>query len=256
MASSHVMVVENAEAVAHAALRLFVSAAEKSVADRGSFSVALAGGGTPRKLYQLLAKGPATQPREWPFDWAKVFIFFGDERCVPPDHPDSNFGMAEAELLSKVPIPKANVFRMRGEIDPNEAAKEYGLMLKERFGDGGLDLALLGMGGDGHTASLFPHTEAVKETKHRCIAHFVENSTTGRSWRITLTVPFLNQSAEVLILVDGSSKAQALKEVLDGPRDPERLPIQLIQPAGKVIWIVDEEANALRNKAVPPDHRI
>jgi 6-phosphogluconolactonase len=246
MASPHLMVVENSDAVAHAALRLFVSAAQRHIADKGSFSVALAGGGTPRKLYGLLAKGPATEPRQWPFDWAKVFVFFGDERCVPPDHPDSNYAMAQAELLSKVPIPPENVFRLRGEIDPNQAATEYGQMLKERFGDGGLDLALLGMGTDGHTASLFPHTPALLETRHRCVAHFVEHSTTGPSWRLTLTAPFLNRSAEVLVLVDGTAKAQALKDVLDGPPHPQRLPIQLIQPAGPLVWIVDRDANALR----------
>ena len=244
MSSPHVIVVENAEAVTHGALRLFVAAAEKAIADKGSFSVALAGGSTPKALYQLLAKGPATQPKEWPFDWEKVLIFFGDERCVPPDHPDSNYRMADEELLSKVPIPKTNIFRMRGEIDPNEAAKAYGQSLKQQFGDGGLDLELLGMGKDGHTASLFPHSAALAETKHRCVAHFVENSTTGKSWRITLSVPFLNRSTEVLILVAGDEKAAVLKEVMSGPLDPSRLPIQMIQPAGKLIWIVDKAAHS------------
>ena len=242
MSSPHIIVVENAEAVAHAAQRLFVGAAEKAIDARGAFSVALAGGNTPRELYRLLAKGPPTEPKEWPFDWGKVYVFFGDERCVPPDHPDSNYRMVEEELLSKAPIPRGNVFRMRGEIDPNEAAKEYGEMLKERFGDGGLDLALLGMGEDGHTLSLFPHSAAVKEIKHRCVAHFVEHSTTGKSWRITLTAPFVNKSAEVLVLVEGAAKVARLREVLDGPRDPERLPIQLIRPVGQLVWIVDEAA--------------
>ena len=245
MSSPHVIVVENAEAVAQGALRLFVAAAERSIAKKGSFSVALAGGSTPKALYQLLARGPATEPKEWPFDWEKVRIFFGDERCVAPGHPDSNFRMADEELLSKVPIPQMNIFRMRGEIDPNEAAKEYGLHLKERFGEGGLDLVLLGMGRDGHTASLFPHSPALVETKHRCVAHYVENSTTGKSWRITLTAPFLNRSAEVLILVAGEEKAAVFQEVLTGPRDPSRLPIQMIQPAGKLVWIVDESAHSL-----------
>ena len=242
MPTHHVFVVEDAEAVAHAALRLFVAAAEKSIAEKGLFSVALAGGSTPKALYQLLAKGPATQPKEWPFDWGKIFIFFGDERCVPPDHPDSNFLMANESLLSRVPIPPQNIFRMRGEIDPNTAAKEYGEMLKSRFGEGGLDLVLLGMGEDGHTASLFPHTDALKETHHRCVAHFVEKSTTGKSWRITLSAPFLNQSVEVVICVSGSDKAARVAEVLDGPHDPERLPVQMIQPVGKLVWMLDRAA--------------
>ena len=244
MSSPHVIVVEDAEAVAHGALRVFVAAAERAIAERGSFSVALAGGSTPKALYQLLARGPATEPKEWPFDWEKVRIFFGDERCVAPGHRDSNFRMAHEELLSKVPIPQMNIFRMRGEIDPNEAAMEYGLHLKERFGEGGLDLVLLGMGEDGHTASLFPNSLALLETKHRCVAHFVEKSTTGKSWRITLTAPFLNRSAEVLVLVAGEEKAAVLNEVLTGPRDTARLPIQMIQPAGKLVWIVDESAHS------------
>src|SRR5438128_12222682 len=115
-------------------------------------------------------------------------------------------------------------------------------MLKDQFRAGGLDLVLLGMGDDGHTASLFPHTEALKETKHRCVAHFVEHSTTGKSWRITLTAQFINRASEVLILIAGASKAARLQEVLHGPTDPDRLPIQLIQPAGKLAWIVDEAA--------------
>lgn len=242
MASPHVTVVKDPDAVAHAALRLFVAAAEKSIADKDSFSVALSGGRTPHELFRLLARGPATEPREWPFDWAKVFVFFGDERCVAPDHPDSNYKLANEELLSKVPIPAGNVFRMRGEIDPNEAAKEYGRMLKSRFGEGGLDLVFLGMGEDGHTASLFPYSPALKEQEHCCMAQFVEKSTTGQSWRITLTAPFINRSAEVLVLVDGANKAAVLREVLHGKRDPERLPIQLIQPAWRMVWVVDEAA--------------
>jgi 6-phosphogluconolactonase len=189
----------------------------------------------------MLARGEPTQPR-WPFDWNNVHIYFGDERCVPPDHADSNFRMANETLLSKVPISPQNVHRMRGECKPNEAAKEYGQMLKDQFGDAGLDLILLGMGDDGHTASLFPHTAALKETKHRCVAHFVEHSTTGASWRITLTAPFINRASEVLILVAGGSKAARLNEVLHGPKDPERLPIQLIQPAGQLLWIIDDAA--------------
>ena len=245
MSSPHVIVVENAEAVAHGALRLFVAAAERAIAEKGSFSVALAGGNTPKMLYHLLAKGPATQPKEWPFDWEKVFIFFGDERCVPPEHADSNFRLAEEELLSKVPIPQKNISRMRGEIEPNEAAKEYGLHLKEIFGEGGLDLVLLGMGADGHTASLFPNSPALLETKHRCVAHFVENSTTGKSWRITLTAPFLNQSAEILIMVTGEEKAAVFKAIMTGPSDPTRLPVQMIHPVGKLVWMVDKSAYSL-----------
>src|SRR5204862_664594 len=139
-----------------------------------------------------------------------------------------------------------NVYRMRGEIDPNEAAKEYGRMLKDKFDEeGGLDLTLLGMGEDGHTASLFPGTPAVNETKHRCVANYAEHSTTGKSWRITLTAPFVNRCREVVFLVAGPAKAKALSAVLQGPRDPQRWPAQLIQPAsGRLIWLLDAAAAA------------
>lgn len=241
----HVFVFDDPDAVAHAALRRLVAAAEFAIADHGAFNVALSGGGTPKLLYRWLAKGePTANP--WPFDWSKVHVFFADERCVPPQHEESNFRMADETLLGHVPIPQQNIHRMRGEVLPNDAAREYGELLKARFGDGGLDMILLGMGDDGHTASLFPYTEALKETKHRCVAHYVEKSTTGKSWRLTLTAPFINRAAEVLVLVTGAGKAARLKEVLDGPSDPQRLPIQLIQPTDKLIWLVDEAANAER----------
>src|SRR5699024_4642592 len=129
----------------------------------GEFSVALAGGNTPKSLYELLA-GDAFRDQ---IEWSKVSIYFGDERAVPPDHPDSNYAMARGALLSRVPIPEDNIHRMRGEIDPEDAAIEYGRVLKSTYGDhGGLDLVLLGMGDDGHTASLFPDTAALDEMKH------------------------------------------------------------------------------------------
>ena len=135
---------------------------------------------------------------------------------------------------------------MKGEVDPEAAAREYGQQLKAAFADKGLDLVLLGMGDDGHTASLFPNTSALNETDHRCVAHFVEKSTTGKSWRITLTAPFINRASEVIVMMAGLSKAPALKEVLDGPTDARRLPIQLIHPVGQMVWIVDTAANSLR----------
>jgi 6-phosphogluconolactonase len=179
-------------------------------------------------------------------DWVRTEIYFGDERCVPPDHADSNYRMARESLLALVPIPADNVHRIRGEAEPAEAAKEYGLQLEAKFGDAGLDVALLGMGDDGHTASIFPHTAAVRETEHRVIAHYVENSTTGKSWRVTMTAPFLNRSREVMLLVAGKSKAARLREVLEGDRDPDRLPVQLIDPTKtQVNWLVDVAAAAM-----------
>ena len=181
------------------------------------------GGSTPKALHAHLA----SEPLQSQIDWMHVHIFFGDERTVPPDHADSNYRMAHETLLSKVPIPGDNVHRMRGEIDPQTAAKEYGEMLKTEFGDGGLDFVILGMGDDGHTASLFPQTTALKESKHRCVANHVEKLNT---WRITLTAPFINRAANVLVLIAGAAKAERVSEVLELADDPERLPIQMIDP--------------------------
>jgi 6-phosphogluconolactonase len=226
----------DAAEIAHDAAERIVTAAGRAAEEGRSFSIALSGGSTPKTLYELLA----TDPYQSRIDWPRVEVFFGDERTVPPDHKDSNYRMAREALLSKVPIPGDNVYRMAGEIEPNEAAKQYGQTLKEKFGEGGLDMVLLGMGDDGHTASLFPGTTALNETKHRAVANYVEKL---KTWRLTLTAPFINRARAVLILVSGASKAARLAEVLEGPRDPQRLPIQLIQPTqGRLVWLVDAPA--------------
>ncbi len=236
MKTPEIKVLPTADALARAAAELFVTVGEAAIEMRGQFTVALSGGSTPKAMHHVLA----SEEFRTQIDWTKVEIFFGDERTVPPEHADSNYHMARETLLSKVPIPGDNVYRMRGEIDPNEAAKEYGQMLKEKFGDGGLDLIYLGMGDDGHTASLFPGTEALHETKHRCVANHVEKLNT---WRITMSAPFINRAAQVAILVSGEAKASRLSEVLEGPRDPERLPVQLIQPdPGQLTWLLDSAA--------------
>jgi 6-phosphogluconolactonase len=236
-----IRVFPDSAAVAKAAADIIVSTASAAASAGRNFSLVLSGGSTPKLLYQMLAAEPY-RPR---IDWPKVEIFFGDERAVPPDHADSNFKMANDALLSRVPLKPEHVHRMRGEIDPTEAAIEYGKMLKAKFGDGGADITLLGMGDDGHTASLFPHTPAISETHHRCVAHYVEKSTTGKSWRITLTPPFFNRSAQILLLVTGASKAPRIAEIMYGPRDLQRLPIQVIQPtSGQLIWMLDQPAAA------------
>src|SRR3954465_10982035 len=212
-----IKVVPDAAEIAYEAAERIVAGAERAAAEGRTYSVALSGGSTPKTLFELLA----TDAYKSRIDWPRVEVFFGDERAVPPDHKDSNYRMAREALLSKVPIPGDNVYRMAGERDPDTAAKEYGQMLKEKFGDGGMDLVLLGMGDDGHTASLFPETEALNETKHRCVANFVPKLST---WRITLTAPFINRSKGAMFLVSGASKAARLQEVLEGPRDERRLP--------------------------------
>jgi 6-phosphogluconolactonase len=229
----------DAQAIARAAAELIAESAGTAINAKGIFSLVLSGGSTPKLLYALLAQEPFRSQ----IDWKSVEIYFGDERTVPPDHADSNYRMANDALLSHVPIKPENIHRMRGEIDPNEAAIEYGRLLKTKFGEGGPDLTFLGMGDDGHTASLFPHTPLLNETHHRCAAQFVEKSTTGATWRITLTAPFIKRSQTVAMLITGASKAARLDEVLHGPRDPMRLPVQLIAPtSGALIWMVDEAA--------------
>jgi 6-phosphogluconolactonase len=236
MTQPEIKVLPDPAAVAAEAAERFIRAADESIRLSGKFSVAMAGGATPKSLFELLASA-AYRDR---VDWPSVHVYFGDERTVPPDHRDSNYGMARATLLSKVPIPENQVHRMGGEIDPEEAAKEYGQLLKDHFGDSGLDLILLGMGDDGHTASLFPGTPALRETKHRAFANPVPKLNTTR---ITMTAPFINRARAVLITVTGASKASRLSEVLEGPRDPERLPVQLIEPAsGKLTWLIDAAA--------------
>ena len=235
-----IKVVPDAKAVAAEAAHRVAAAAERAISQRGNFSIALSGGSTPKALYALLTD----EPYRSRIDWSRVHILFGDERGVAPDHKDSNFKMADEALLSKVPIPKNQIHRMKGELGERaeEAAKEYGQMLKADFPDG-LDVVLLGMGTDGHTASIFPNTSVVRETHHRVVGYFAENSSTGKSWRITMTAPFINQAREVFVLTAGADKAERLREVLEGPQDPQRLPIQLIKPTrGKLVWIMDTRA--------------
>jgi 6-phosphogluconolactonase len=225
-----------AEIVVEAAERIL--AAGRSCAAEGSMlSLFLAGGSTPKALYEALA----SEKYRSQLDWRGVELYFGDERCVGPDSPLSNYRMARETLIDHVPIPRDNIYRMKGELDPQLAAKEYGQMLKERFLDEGPDILLLGMGDDGHTASLFPNTTALDEEHHRCVANHVpyDYIPAGTSWRITLTYPFINRSKQVLIMVTGASKAARLAEVLEGEYDPDRLPIQAVRPtSGKLTWLM------------------
>jgi 6-phosphogluconolactonase len=236
MIQPEIKVVPDLAAIAAEAASRIVHLADEHLTLDGRFSLVLSGGSTPKALYQLLA----AEPYRSRLDWKNVDFFFGDERCVPPDHPDSNFRMASEALFKPLSIPAGQIQRMKGEIDPETAAIEYGQMLKSRFGDGGPDLILLGMGDDGHTASLFPGTTALAETHHRCVANHVEKL---NAWRITMSAPFINRARQVMILAGGSAKAARLAEVLEGTPDPNRLPVQLIQPAsGKLTWIIDVAA--------------
>ncbi len=235
---SEIIVVEDPTALAEAAAAQFVKAATEALARQARWAVALSGGSTPQAAYQRLAAPDLTSQ----VDWARVHFFWGDERCVPPDHPESDYGMARAALLDHIPVPPANVHRMRGELNPAEAAAAYQAELESYFGTARprFDLVWLGLGEDGHTASLFPGTAALRETQRYVVANWVEKL---NAWRLTLTPPAINQAAQVTFLVSGSRKAQILKEVLQGPYQPEVRPAQLVQPAtGRLVWLVDRDA--------------
>ncbi len=234
---------DDAEAVALYAAREFVRRARVAIEAAGAFKVALAGGSTPRRSYELLAD-PSLASQ---VDWDATHIFFGDERAVPPDHPDSNYRAAFETLLGKVKIPDAQVHRLAGErADLDAAATEYEAILAESFdltvesGPPRFDLVMLGMGDDGHTASLFPATAALDETRAWVVANEVPQKSTRR---LTLTAPVLNAAHCVMFAVEGGDKAAALAEVLEGPHDPRRFPSQLIAPAdGELLWLVDRAA--------------
>jgi 6-phosphogluconolactonase len=224
-----------------AAAAEFAKLASDAVQKSGRFTVALSGGSTPRSLYQLLASGAFPN-----LPWDKTYFFFGDERHVPPDHPDSNYRMADEAMLSKVPIPGANVFRIPAEMkDSDAAASAYEQTLRTFFAlkpdqFPRFDLILLGLGPDGHTASLFPGSSALNENKRLVVANWVEKFKTHR---ITFTFPVLNHAACVMFLAGGADKAGILREVLENPQAD--LPSQKVHPTdGKLIWMVDRAAAA------------
>jgi 6-phosphogluconolactonase len=225
--------------LAQAAAEQFIGLAARAVASRGRFTVALAGGSTPRPVYSLLT----TEAFAGRLDWSRVHIFWGDERCVSPDDPQSNYRMARETLLDAVGVPPGNIHRIRGEDDPRRAAAAYEQELREFFGhSAGFDLVLLGMGADGHTASLFPGLAAVTEGSRWVMAQYVEAVS---MWRITLTPAAINAAENVTFIVSGADKAERLREVLEGPSRPEALPAQAIKPiSGRLLWLVDEAAAA------------
>jgi 6-phosphogluconolactonase len=239
------------EQLIQAAAEEFVRVAETAVGKRGGFSVALSGGSTPRPLYAMLG-GNAFASR---VDWAHVHLFWGDERCVPPEDTRSNYRMVRETLLQSVPLPPDQVHRIRGEDDPSSAASEYEHELRTFFGirDGGVrisfDLVLLGIGEDGHTASLFPGSSVITEpTRWVCAEH----ASGAAMWRITQTPIVINAAKNVIFLVSGPEKAGAVRDVLQGPFQPERLPAQAIKPLkGRLTWLLDKPAAGLLEGAAP-----
>lgn len=224
-----------------AAATLFVKLAREAVQQRGRFTVALTGGSSPSQLYELLAESP--QAEQVP--WDKTYVFWGDERWVSLTNEQSNARMAQEALLGKVPVPAEQVFPMWAEdTTPEDFAARYEEILRQHFGDEEprFDLILLGMGEDGHTASLFPGTAVLQERSHWVHAYYLEPQA---MYRVTLTAPLINQARVVCFLVFGDKKAPALHQVLEGDRNPDKYPAQLIQAkGGELLWFVDKSAAA------------
>ncbi|MBL7959637.1 6-phosphogluconolactonase [bacterium] len=238
-----VKVYELKEDLIRNAAEKIVSIAQKSIQNRGQFAWSLSGGSTPKEVYSMLAALPLKEK----IDWEKTHIFWGDERSVVRTHPDSNFRMAKESLLDAVEIPPANIHRVASEEDPMLAAQQYEDDIREFFGisDGifpEFDLILLGMGDDGHTASLFPDTEALKVQDRLVVDNFVKKLNTHR---ITFTFPIINHARNVLFIISGSVKSKMIKQVLANTDAPKTLPSQLVQPkSGSLFWFLDKDAAA------------
>ena len=287
---AEIVVVDDGAALARRAAAIFVAAARRASAARGLFTVALAGGSTPRETYRRLAEEPLRSQ----VDWSRAHLFFGDERCVPPEDPDSDYRMAYETLIAHVPVPPGNVHRMHGEDEPAAAARAYAAELRSVIparaapgssspppaqatdaqpqthtgadappdaragadasppGESGsdellevpvLDLVFLGLGENGHTASLFPHSPALTERRRLVVPVEVDDRI---SRRLTMTVPVLNGAREVVFLVEGAGKAAVVHRVLEGPYQPDELPAQLIAPYdGSLTWLLDRAAASL-----------
>jgi 6-phosphogluconolactonase len=236
-----VRIFKSDEELFRAAAESFCDIGQQAIREHGRYTVALSGGSTPRGLHNQLATTFASK-----FPWDKIFFFWGDERHVPPDFPESNFRMAKETLLSKLPIPHDHIFRMPGEMpDANQAAGVYEECLRDFFHLGSgqfprLDFILLGIGPEGHTASLFPGTQAIEEKRRLVVGNWVAEHST---WRITCTYPVLNNGANVMFLVDGSSKAEIVRTALKNAS--ANLPCQGVQPvSGELMWYLDSAAGA------------
>ena len=237
-----IRIFDDLDALSRAAASLFMETAARAISQRGRFLVALSGGSTPVGLYELLAQAPYRQQ----MDWEQVHVFWGDERCVPVEDAENNYRQARDTLLSRVPIRAQNIHRIRSELEPAAAAEDYARVLK-RFAGAALDwprfdLVLLGMGEDGHTASLFPGSAVQLSTPTLGVtAHYQDRPAN----RVTLTPLVLNAARRIIFMVSGAGKAQTIANVLYGEYQPERLPAQRIRPtAGELIWMLDSPAAA------------
>ena len=230
-----------------AAQREILGAVRKAVGDRGICTLGLSGGGTPRGLYRNLSALPEGEAP----DWRRIHLCFCDERMVPPDDPESNYGMVRDELISRVPLPAGNVHRIRGERPPAVAAGEYAADIAKALSrtGGRFDILLLGLGEDGHTASLFPGTDVLGERTNLAGAVFVPRL---NSWRVSLTLPVINGAREVVFLVAGRAKAEIVRRVLESPGPDPRIPATLVDPVdSSPLWILDLEAGASAGRGAP-----
>ena len=239
MSNRKIQIVPDLPALSRAGADEIVRRAKESIASRGRFTIALSGGSTPQGAHALLAQ------KDLP--WEKIYIFFGDERHVPPDDKESNYRAARESLLSKAPIPPENIHRIRAELPADVAAQQYEKELRKFFQQPPgewprFDLIMLGMGPDGHTASLFPGTAALNENSRWVVANRVEKLNT---WRITFTFPLINHATEVLYLIAGDDKAEVLRDILEGEKK-DAYPTQQVQPVdGKLLWIIEKDAERL-----------
>src|SRR5277367_1540090 len=238
------------EAASRRAAQYFVDGIRAAAGARGKARIAISGGNTPKHTFELLAD--PSEPYREQIPWEKLELYWVDERCVPPDHPDSNYRMTREVLLDKVPLDKTQIFRIQGELDPEEAAARYESDIRQSFRLEGaeiptFDIVALGMGPDGHTASLFPHTAGLHEIMRIAIANHVPQQ--KETWRVTLTWPVINRGRDVFFLIEGADKVAALKQVFTGPYDPESFPSQLITPASRRITLLLDAAAAA---ALPP----
>jgi 6-phosphogluconolactonase len=241
ISQAQVTVLRNAEELAQSAARMMSELMRRAIEERGICFVALAGGETPRRVYQVLAG----DSHMGIVDWERVQIFFGDERMVPSGHADSNFGMAQRELLSRLQVPAEHVHRIQGERPPVDAAMEYEQELAQVFGGvvPRFDLITLGVGEDGHTASLFPHTPSVLEQKRNVLGYFVPQLS---SWRVTLTLPVLLNARSILFFAAGRRKAEIIWRIRSAVTPSSDLPASMVRPQdGSLEWMLDAEAASL-----------
>lgn len=252
LAEAEILVGADIDEAVRIAAGQFTALARKLAAGGKPFNAALSGGSTPRRLFQVLAAEPFVSL----VPWSSIHFYWGDERNVPPGHPDSNYSMARELLLSRVPVPPANIHRIpTGDGTAIEAADLYQRTLRENLpivnGLPCLDYNLLGLGTNGHTASLFPHRPILHERQRLVVADHVEEV---NSWRVTLTAPVLNNAGQITFLVTGPDKAAVVKKVIEGARDSESAPAQLIAPStGVLTWILDAAAASLLTRAAIPD---